>query len=79
MLRIRHNHDELESHRARNFVPKLTQTSVQQVIYFKWYCKRPNLWSKHLLPGKEDILTTEHLLPLPYALELLVGSGSASI
>ncbi|QZK90959.1 SDR family oxidoreductase [Flavobacterium sp. CHNK8] len=73
------NYDELESLSAKNFVSKLNQTSVQQVIYLSGIVNDQAL-SKHLSSRKkvEDILTNGTFATTTLRAGIIVGSGSAS-
>lgn len=73
------NYDELESISAENFVHRLNQTQVQQVIYLSGIVNDKSL-SKHLSSRKkvEDVLNTGNFAMTTLRAGIIVGSGSAS-
>lgn len=73
------NFDELESISALNFVSRLNQTRVIQVIYLSGIVNDESL-SKHLSSRKkvEEILNTGTFATTTLRAGIIVGSGSAS-
>lgn len=73
------NYDELERISAENFVLRLNQTQVRQVIYLSGIVNDESL-SKHLSSRKkvEDVLNTGNFAMTTLRAGIIVGSGSAS-
>ena len=73
------NYDEFERISAENFVQKLNQTRVKQVIYLSGIVNDKSL-SKHLSSRKkvEDVLNTGNFAVTTLRAGIIVGSGSAS-
>ena len=73
------NYDELERISAGNFVERLNQTQVKQVIYLSGIVNDKSL-SKHLSSRKrvENILTSGNFASTTLRAGIIVGSGSAS-
>jgi uncharacterized protein YbjT (DUF2867 family) len=73
------NFDEFERISAENFVQKLNQTRVKQVIYLSGIVNDQSL-SKHLSSRKkvEDVLNTGNFATTTLRAGIIVGSGSAS-
>lgn len=73
------NYDELEAISAENFVSKLSQTKVKQVIYLSGIVNDSSL-SKHLSSRKrvETILSSGKFALTTLRAGIIVGSGSAS-
>jgi uncharacterized protein YbjT (DUF2867 family) len=73
------NFDELEKISAENFVERINQTQVKQVIYLSGIVNDKSL-SKHLSSRKnvEDILNTGNYAMTTLRAGIIVGSGSAS-
>jgi uncharacterized protein YbjT (DUF2867 family) len=73
------NYDELESISAENFVSRMDQTKVKQVIYLSGIVNDSSL-SKHLTSRKkvETILNTGKFAMTTLRAGIIVGSGSAS-
>lgn len=73
------NYDELERISAENFVERVNQTQVKQVIYLSGIVNDQSL-SKHLSSRKrvETILSTGNFAATTLRAGIIVGSGSAS-
>jgi uncharacterized protein YbjT (DUF2867 family) len=73
------NYDEFERISAENFVQRINQTRVKQVIYLSGIVNDKSL-SKHLSSRKkvEDVLNTGHFAMTTLRAGIIVGSGSAS-
>jgi uncharacterized protein YbjT (DUF2867 family) len=73
------NYDKLESISADNFVSRMDQTKVKQVIYLSGIVNDTSL-SKHLASRKkvETILNTGKFATTTLRAGIIVGSGSAS-
>lgn len=73
------NYDELESISAENFVSRMDQTKVKQVIYLSGIVNDASL-SKHLASRKkvETILNSGKFAMTTLRAGIIVGSGSAS-
>ncbi|MFC5684234.1 SDR family oxidoreductase [Flavobacterium sp. MAHUQ-51] len=73
------NYDELERISAENFVERINQTQVKQVIYLSGIVNDQSL-SKHLSSRKrvETILSTGNFAATTLRAGIIVGSGSAS-
>jgi uncharacterized protein YbjT (DUF2867 family) len=73
------NYDELESISALNFVQRVNETKVKQVIYLSGIVNDTSL-SKHLSSRKkvEDILNIGTFATTTLRAGIIVGSGSAS-
>jgi uncharacterized protein YbjT (DUF2867 family) len=73
------NYDEFERISAENFVHKINQTQVKQVIYLSGIVNDKSL-SKHLSSRKkvEDVLNTGNFAMTTLRAGIIVGSGSAS-
>ena len=73
------NYDELESISALNFVQRMNETKVKQVIYLSGIVNDTSL-SKHLSSRKkvEDILNIGTFATTTLRAGIIVGSGSAS-
>jgi uncharacterized protein YbjT (DUF2867 family) len=73
------NYDEFERISAENFVFRLNQTKVKQVIYLSGIVNNKSL-SKHLSSRKkvEDVLNTGDFAMTTLRAGIIVGSGSAS-
>jgi uncharacterized protein YbjT (DUF2867 family) len=73
------NYDEFERISAENFVHRLNQTRVKQVIYLSGIVNDTSL-SKHLSSRKkvEDVLDTGNFAVTTLRAGIIVGSGSAS-
>lgn len=73
------NYDELESISALNFVQRINETDVKQVIYLSGIVNDKSL-SKHLSSRKkvEDILQLGNFSLTTLRAGIIVGSGSAS-
>ena len=73
------NYDEFERISAENFVHRLNQTQVKQVIYLSGIVNDKSL-SKHLSSRKkvEDVLNTGNFAMTTLRAGIIVGSGSAS-
>ena len=73
------NYDELEHISAENFVKRINQTSVKQVIYLSGIVNDTSL-SKHLSSRKhvEDVLYTGEFATTTLRAGIIIGSGSAS-
>ncbi|WP_281337254.1 SDR family oxidoreductase [Flavobacterium eburneipallidum] len=73
------NYDEFEKISAENFVHRLNQTQVKQVIYLSGIVNDTSL-SKHLSSRKkvEDVLDTGNFAVTTLRAGIIVGSGSAS-
>lgn len=73
------NYDELEHISAENFVKRINQTSVKQVIYLSGIVNDTSL-SKHLSSRKhvEDVLYTGKFATTTLRAGIIIGSGSAS-
>lgn len=73
------NYDELERISAENFIERVNQTQVKQVIYLSGIVNDQSL-SKHLSSRKrvETILSTGNFAATTLRAGIIVGSGSAS-
>ena len=73
------NYDEFERISAENFVHRINQTRVKQVIYLSGIVNDKSL-SKHLSSRKkvEDVLNTGYFAMTTLRAGIIVGSGSAS-
>jgi uncharacterized protein YbjT (DUF2867 family) len=73
------NYDEFERISAENFVNRINQTQVKQVIYLSGIVNDKSL-SKHLSSRKkvEDVLNTGDFAMTTLRAGIIVGSGSAS-
>jgi uncharacterized protein YbjT (DUF2867 family) len=73
------NYDEFERISAENFVQRINQTRVKQVIYLSGIVNDKSL-SKHLSSRKmvEDVLNTGNFAMTTLRAGIIVGSGSAS-
>jgi uncharacterized protein YbjT (DUF2867 family) len=73
------NYDVLEKKSAENFVERLNQSRVKQVIYLSGIVNDKSL-SKHLSSRKqvEDVLNTGNFATTTLRAGIIVGSGSAS-
>ncbi len=73
------NYDEFERISAENFVHRINQTQVKQVIYLSGIVNDKSL-SKHLSSRKkvEDVLNTGNFAMTTLRAGIIVGSGSAS-
>jgi uncharacterized protein YbjT (DUF2867 family) len=73
------NYDEFERISAENFVQRINQTQVKQVIYLSGIVNDKSL-SKHLSSRKkvEDVLNTGKFAMTTLRAGIIVGSGSAS-
>ena len=73
------NYDEFERISAENFVHRINQTRVKQVIYLSGIVNDKSL-SKHLSSRKkvEDVLNTGNFAMTTLRAGIIVGSGSAS-
>ena len=73
------DYSELERKSAENFVHRLNQTEVKQVIYLSGIVNDQSL-SKHLSSRKkvEDVLNTGNFAMTTLRAGIIVGSGSAS-
>lgn len=73
------NYDELERISAENFVERVNQTQVKQVIYLSGIVNDKSL-SKHLSSRKqvEDVLSSGTFAMTTLRAGIIVGSGSAS-
>jgi uncharacterized protein YbjT (DUF2867 family) len=73
------NYDEFERISAENFVERLNQTRIKQVIYLSGIVNDKSL-SKHLSSRKkvEDVLNTGNFATTTLRAGIIVGSGSAS-
>lgn len=71
--------DELEENSARNFVERISDTRVKQVIYLSGIVNEENL-SKHLSSRKrvEEVLSEGNFPLTTLRAGIIVGSGSAS-
>jgi uncharacterized protein YbjT (DUF2867 family) len=73
------NYDEFERISAENFVQRINQTRVKQILYLSGIVNDKSL-SKHLSSRKkvEDVLNTGHFAITTLRAGIIVGSGSAS-
>lgn len=73
------NYDEFERISAENFVQRMNQTKLKQVIYLSGIVNDKSL-SKHLSSRKkvEDVLSTGNFALTTLRAGIIVGSGSAS-
>lgn len=73
------NYDKLEHAAATNFVDRMNQTRIKQVIYLSGIVN-DSVLSKHLASRKavEEVLTTGMYAITTFRAGIIVGSGSAS-